>query len=93
MLLRGDGARGAGARRARARARARAEGSEESEEEAQVRAQGFQERRCDGDGSEEKAPSIAGVFWRAVSVIRECRGAARACSSAATAKYLVSAND
>ena len=44
------------------------------------------------------AASIAGVFWQAVSLIRECRGrclpgGARVCSRAAILKYLVAAND
>ncbi len=50
------------------------------------------------------APSIAGVFWRAVRLVRECRRGA-VCfgrhkgmfpgrySRAATLKYLVAAND
>ena len=44
----------------------------------------------------EMAASIAGVNWRAVSLIRECRrrclpGGARVCSRAAILKYLVAA--
>ena len=45
------------------------------------------------------AALIAGVFWQAVRLIRECRrgavpsGSPRVCSRAATLKYLVAAND
>ena len=44
------------------------------------------------------AASIAGVFWQAERLIRECRrrclpGGARVCSRAATVKSLVAADD